>query len=98
MASDSYIVEPTGKHTHTVVFLHGRDSTASEFAPEFFERQAADERYFADIFPTLKWVFPTSDMRNSSRFEADVSQWFDIWSVENPAEKEDIQKQGLKER
>src|SRR3954469_12152976 len=92
-----HIVPPTGEHTHTIMLLHGRDSTATEFAPEFFESQASDDQTLPSLFPTIKWVFPASRLRNSARFNADMSQWFDIWSVENPSEKEDNQILGLRE-
>ena len=34
---NTHAIAPTKEHTHTVIFLHGRDSTAAEFADEFFE-------------------------------------------------------------
>lgn len=85
------------EHTHTIIFLHGRDSLASEFAEEFFESQASDDRTIQEVFPTIKWIFPASRMRKSARFGADMSQWFDIWSVEEPEEKEELQFEGLRE-
>ncbi|KAF8860905.1 alpha/beta-hydrolase [Acephala macrosclerotiorum] len=98
MASTPYIVAPlTNSHTHTIILLHGRDSIASEFASEFFESQASDERTLPEIFPTVKWVFPTSKPRKSARFGGEMPQWFDIWSVEDPKEKEEIQLDGLRE-
>lgn len=94
-----HIVAPRDGHDHTqtIIFLHGRDSTASEFAEEFFESQASDDRTLLDIFPGTRWVFPTAKMRNSARFETPMSQWFDIWSVENPMERSQIQLDGLRE-
>jgi predicted esterase len=41
--------------------------------------------------------FPASKNRNSARFEAPMSQWFDMWSVENHLEKNEIQIDGLRE-
>jgi lysophospholipase-2 len=97
MSQPLHTIPPLEKHTHTIILLHGRDSTALEFAPEFLESQASDDRTLPQIFPTIKWVFPTSQIRNSQRFETGLSQWFDIWSVENPSEKEELQKEGLRE-
>lgn len=74
----SHIVEPAEAHTHTVIFLHGRDSTASEFMPEFFESQASDDSTLPKIFPSFKRVFPTSKVRRSERSDTEMSQWFDI--------------------
>ena len=97
MENVTHIVAPRRDHTHTIILLHGRDSIASEFASEFFESQASDDRTLPEIFPTTRWVFPTSKIRNSARFEAPMSQWFDIWSVENHLEKNEIQIDGLRE-
>jgi lysophospholipase-2 len=94
---NAYVIEPTKKHTHTFILLHGRDSNATEFATEFFESQASDDRTLPEIFPNYKWVLPTSALRNSARFETEMSQWFDMWSVEDPEEQKDLQVQGLKE-
>jgi predicted esterase len=92
-----YVVLPLASHTHTVIFLHGRDSTAVEFAEELFESQASDSRTLCEIFPNIKWVFPNSKLRNSARFEMDMAQWFDIWSVEEPEKRKELQVTGLKE-
>ncbi|TAQ90046.1 hypothetical protein B7494_g1645 [Chlorociboria aeruginascens] len=97
MENTAYIVAPRRDHTQTIILLHGRDSIASEFAEEFFESQASDDRTLLEIFPTTRWVFPTSKIRNSARFNVPMSQWFDIWSVENHLEKNEIQIDGLRE-
>jgi lysophospholipase II len=98
MEITTHVVDPRcTKHTHTVILLHGRDSIASEFADEFFESQASDGRTAPDIFPAIRWVFPSSQLRTSARFETRMSQWFDTWSVEDPSEKEEIQLVGLRE-
>ncbi|KAK8216754.1 hypothetical protein M8818_001717 [Zalaria obscura] len=96
-ADDCYIVAPLASHTHTIILLHGRDSVAKEFADEFFESQASDGRTLPEIFPTIKWVFPSSGTRQSARFDTPMSQWFDIWSVENLSERPELQLQGLRE-
>jgi len=98
MLNSSHIVAPIeGTYTHTIIFLHGRDSIAPEFAEELFESQASDNRTLREKFPTVKWIFPGSKFRDSARFDTQMSQWFDIWSVENPLEREEIQKEGLQE-
>ncbi len=48
-------------------------------------------------FPTTRWVFPASKIRNSARFEAPMSQWLDMWSVENHLEQNEIQIDRLRE-
>ncbi|KAL0940131.1 phospholipase carboxylesterase [Colletotrichum truncatum] len=88
-------------HTHTVIFLHGRDSECQEFADEFFESEATEPagqpRTLGDIFPTFKWVFPGASLIHSERFGVPMSQWFDIWSVESPSERSGLQHAGLVE-
>ncbi|KAK5168813.1 uncharacterized protein LTR77_006122 [Saxophila tyrrhenica] len=90
------IVLPTAEHHHTIIFLHGRGSTAAEFHPELFESQASDGRYLPDIFPHAKWLFPTSGMM-LNRFGDVESQWFDMWTTENPHERFEEQKTALNE-
>lgn len=80
-------LQPTEPHTHTFIFLHGRDSTAAEFMREFFESQASDDRTLPEIFPQVKWVFPTSGIL-PSRYFGDISQWYDMSSTDNPADGE----------
>lgn len=88
---------PTGKHTHTVIFLHGRDSEAAEFAEEVLDEDNSKGENLATTFPTIKWTFPASRKRKSARFQMEISQWFDIWSVEDPSEKAETQMDGLRE-
>ncbi|KAI8949450.1 lysophospholipase II [Xylaria longipes] len=100
MASDTtYTVEPKEAHTHTVIFLHGRDSNCKEFADELFESEASEPldqpRTLQDLFPNIRWVFPSAPSLQSKRFGTDMSQWFDMWSVENPAERPELQHAGL---
>jgi predicted esterase len=92
-----YVVPPRETHTHTVIFLHGRESTASEFAAELLESQASDSRVLLEIFPTIKWVFPNSGTRTSARYNIKELQWFDMWDVKNPQERKDLQMDGLRE-
>lgn len=96
---ESFIVLPRDEHihTHTFIFLHGRDSLAEEFANEYFESQASDDRFFQDIFPTFKWVFPSSKLRASAIFGTEMSQWFDMASVEEPEVRKELQLEGLTE-
>lgn len=97
MASKTYTRLPTVAHTHTIIFLHGRDSDAEEFASELFESQASDGRTLPEVFPSYKWVFPSSGLRKSFRFGTEMNQWFDMWSVEHPEERKEIQLEGLSE-
>jgi len=92
-----HVVTPLHTHTHSIIFLHGRDSTAEEFAGELFESQASDGRFLQEIFPSIRWIFPTSRIRKSARFGVELSQWFDIWACESPQESKDLQVAGIRE-
>ncbi|WYZ33777.1 hypothetical protein EsH8_I_000053 [Colletotrichum jinshuiense] len=97
------------EHTHTIILLHGRDSNCDEFAGEFFESEISEHlagdialegtaphaRTFQGLFPTFKWVFPSALSVLSERFGLEMSQWFDMWSVENPSERPELQSIGL---
>ncbi|KAF2237025.1 phospholipase/carboxylesterase family protein-like protein [Viridothelium virens] len=91
-----HTISPSDSHTHTVIFLHGRDSTAEQFEQELFESQASDGRYLRQIFPQFRWIFPKSQVRPSMRFGEEISQWFDMWSTEDPHAERQIQLDGLR--
>ncbi len=107
MASNAFIHPPAQghQHTHTIIFLHGSDSHAGEFASELFESEASVSRATAQhdqqsqtltaLFPTIRWVFPVAPILRSQRFDTDLSQWFEIWAVEDPDERSQIQHDGL---
>lgn len=107
------VVHPlSGNHTHTVIFLHGREDFGSDLAQKFFHSRSSDGRYMAEIFPTIKRVFPTSRLRCSAKrhFESSsssfsdsldseeiISQWFDIWDINAPEYMQELMVQGLRE-
>jgi lysophospholipase-2 len=63
------IVAPQGdKHTHTVIFMHGREDCGTWFAQDFFDLKSSDGRTLAEIFPSIRWVFPTAKRRFSARY------------------------------
>ncbi|KAF1984131.1 alpha/beta-hydrolase [Aulographum hederae CBS 113979] len=90
-----FVLSPASSHTHTVIFLHGKNNTASEFAEEIFESQASDDRTLPEIFHSIKWVFPSSGRSPCARFGGEEPQWFDVWSVQDPEEREEMQAAGL---
>lgn len=116
MASESVpsttttFVEPLGNHTHTVIFLHGREDFGSDLAQYFFDSKDSDNKSLADLFPTIRWVFPTAKLRYCARREFEfgsfaealkgeeiLSQWFDVWNLEEPEEKSELMLPGLRE-
>lgn len=100
MSDRPYVVGPAdgNRHSHTVILLHGRDSAAEEFASEFCECEITGtqaDRTLPAILPTIRWVFPQAKDLPSERFGTNMSQWFDMWSVEEPQERSEIQVPGL---
>ncbi|KAF4552883.1 Phospholipase/Carboxylesterase-like protein 3 [Elsinoe fawcettii] len=91
----THTVAPLAEHTHTIIFLHGRDSTATEFAAEIFESQGSDDLTLQQALPGVKWVFPSAPVTASARFGCDMSQWFDTWDVQKPEERWEEQVEGL---
>ncbi|KXH29637.1 phospholipase/Carboxylesterase [Colletotrichum salicis] len=100
MEFTTHYIEPRAAHTHTVVFLHGRDSIRDEFADELFESEASEPANqpstLPNLLPSIRWVFPGAALLPSKRFGTEMSQWFDAWSLENPEEQAGIQEAGLR--
>ncbi|KAK7448559.1 phospholipase/Carboxylesterase [Colletotrichum acutatum] len=100
MSFTTHYIEPRATHTHTIIFLHGRDSTNNDFATELFESEASEPanqpRTLPDLLPSIRWVFPGAALLPSKRFGTEMSQWFDVWSLENPEEQAGIQEAGLR--
>ncbi|EGE08929.1 hypothetical protein TEQG_07884 [Trichophyton equinum CBS 127.97] len=92
-----HIVEPKSAHTHSAILLHGRASNGAEFAEEFFDSHTSEKKNLPAHFPGCRWVFPTSRERWSVVFEENMTAWFDIYSLANISEKQDLQVEGLKE-
>ncbi|OAK98229.1 alpha/beta-hydrolase [Phaeosphaeriaceae sp. SRC1lsM3a] len=98
MSKHIHIVEPRDTHTHTIILLHGRGSNATEFASEFFESQASDDKFLGQIFPTYKWVFPCAALRHAQIEGEELHQWFDMECVQKPYQDPDkLQTVGLRE-
>ncbi|KAF2725391.1 acyl-protein thioesterase [Polychaeton citri CBS 116435] len=85
----------THTHTHTFILLHGRDSTGKDFRAEFLESETSGSRTLPSIFPSVRWVFPSSQLLHSARFDAPLTQWFDMWATESPNERCDEQVEQL---
>ncbi|KAK0671346.1 putative acyl-protein thioesterase [Cercophora samala] len=91
-------IPPTVAHTHTVIFLHGRGDTAKNFMHSFQQWRDSESRSLVELFPSVRWVFPQSELRSPARFPgARMSQWFDTWDIANLQEKEELQIEGLKQ-
>ncbi|KAK3944372.1 acyl-protein thioesterase [Diplogelasinospora grovesii] len=85
-------------HTHTVVFLHGRGSTAVNFSNDLSLSRDSKGYTLTDLFPTVRWIFPQANISPCvTRPGERISQWFDVWDATNLADHEELQAEGLKE-
>lgn len=84
-------------HSHTVILLHGRGSDGEEFAEEFFSSVTSNGKSLASCLPSYRWVFPTSRDRWTTRFEEEMCSWFDAYSLDDIQERQELQKDGLRE-
>lgn len=84
---------PGQKHSHTVVFLHGRGDNAPHFCESLQYSRDSRGRTLSDAFPSFRWVFPQAPSRKPGEW----NQWFDVWNVKNFAENENLQAEGLRE-
>ncbi|KAF2257076.1 alpha/beta-hydrolase [Trematosphaeria pertusa] len=95
-----YIVEPeTGyPHTHTVILLHGRSSTAQEFATDIFSlKTSTPDQKWRSTFPGIRWVFPDAGQRWCTPFKEERSAWFDTYSLDDLSMRQDLQVSGLRD-
>ncbi|KAN0083905.1 Alpha/Beta hydrolase fold [Elaphomyces granulatus] len=85
------------EHTATVILLHERGSNGSELASDLAEaRTSAGKTVFAH-FLSVRWVFPSARPRWSDQFRKEISEWFDLPSVEDPDQDGQKQLPGLQE-
>jgi predicted esterase len=99
---DSYpaplIIAPlSGAHKQTIIILHGRGSNAEKFGPELLASSIPGYGSLPAAFPDTKFIFPTASFRRATIYKRSrITQWFDNWSLSNPAEREELQIKGLK--
>ncbi|KAF9890389.1 hypothetical protein FE257_006057 [Aspergillus nanangensis] len=84
-------------HTHTIILLHGRGSDGVEFADELFSSTTSKLQDLPACLPNWRWVFPTSRVRRDTRFQEDMTAWFDAYSLTDTQERQELQIDGLKE-
>lgn len=76
--SETFVLEPTSSHTHTIILLHGLGSNGQDFASELFESQDSSGRTLDEIFPGYRWVFPSAKSSFSEKFQEHMNQWYEI--------------------
>lgn len=91
------VIEPQAFHTHTAIMLHGRASSGPEFAQNLASCKSSSGQSLASHFPGWRWVFPSACTRWSPQFEQDLRDWFDVWSLSDPNERQDFQVESLRD-
>jgi predicted esterase len=85
------------QHTHTFILLHGLGSNGEKFGSELLRTGISSEgRTLRDVFPGAKFIFPTAKWRRSSTFNRTLlTQWFDVYSLDDRSLRQDVQIEGL---
>ncbi|KAI1121246.1 phospholipase/carboxylesterase family protein [Nemania abortiva] len=84
------------RHTHTVIFLHGRWFSAHGLSEQIWDSHDHRGQSLQHIFPSVKWVFPQAREVHIERLQQTAQQWFDIWDARKPDERRELQIPGLK--
>ncbi|KAI4868589.1 acyl-protein thioesterase [Hypoxylon rubiginosum] len=94
-----FLVEPTSKHSHSFILLHGLSSNGENFGTEFLETGVTSTgKKLPQLLPGARWIFPTAKRRRSTAFgRAMLTQWFDIVRLPDPDYRKETQLQGLSE-
>ncbi|KAI0906433.1 Phospholipase/carboxylesterase [Ustulina deusta] len=85
------------QHTHTVIFLHGRSSSARELSQQLWETHDRRGESVQHIFPSVKWIFPQADEVYVERLQQYLREWSDLWDTRNPDERPELQIPGLRD-
>ncbi|MCJ1400664.1 hypothetical protein MMC11_003872 [Xylographa trunciseda] len=95
---DPLVYPAKSDHTHTLIFLHGRGDTALNFGPQFMNSEHSSGQLLQDLLPGVKFIFPTAKRRRmAGSNRCTISQWFDIVSLHDTANREEVQIEGLRE-
>ncbi|KAF2651976.1 alpha/beta-hydrolase [Lophiostoma macrostomum CBS 122681] len=95
----SYIVEPQPghSHSHTIILLHGRSSTAEVYASDLFALKTTDlAKNLPSHFPNFRWVFPDAGERWCIAYKEERSAWCHTYSLQDMSLRQDLQVQGLR--
>ncbi|KAK8043484.1 hypothetical protein PG993_005914 [Apiospora rasikravindrae] len=94
-----FIIEPSLRHTHSLILLHGLGSNGHKFGQELTETAiCSNGQAITEALPNVRFIFPTAKRRRSSAFgRSMLTQWFDIASLDDPSYRSHTQIQGIEE-
>ncbi|OIW23854.1 phospholipase/carboxylesterase [Coniochaeta ligniaria NRRL 30616] len=94
-----FIVEPSGAHTHSLIFLHGFGSNGETFGRVLLDSGMTSKGLrLPQLLPGARFIFPTSRRRRSTAFSRSMlTMWFDKARMDDPSYRKDLQLQGLEE-
>lgn len=82
--------------SHTIILLHGRHGDGEALREDLLVSERDSENYsLAEMFPSVKWVFPSSPDGYCSRQNITTQQWFDLWDLQEPWARGNLQFPGL---
>ncbi|KAI0506510.1 Phospholipase/carboxylesterase [Xylaria bambusicola] len=85
------------EHTHTIIYLHGHSSSAHILSQQLWETRDCRGESVQHIFPSVKWVFPQANEIFVTRLDQTMREWFDVVDIQNPDERRELQRPGLKD-
>ncbi|KAI9858262.1 MAG: hypothetical protein M1813_007536 [Trichoglossum hirsutum] len=93
---EPWVIHPTAPHTHTFIILHGRGDTGWMFAQGFLGSSTSSGLTLPEVFPGMKFICPSAAPSQAHRLQRVVNQWFDVRTLVDPSEGEEVQMPGLR--
>ena len=86
-------------HQQTIILLHGRGDTADQFSAFLLLTTVPEFQSLQEALPHARFVFLCAPPRPVAQLGNEISkhQWYDLWSLTRPEEKEELMKAGLHE-
>ena len=96
---DPLFIGPRASHARSMIILHGRGDNAYSFAKGLMSVTVPTAYHTLDeMFPDTKFIFPTAKRRPAVGVSnMKIEQWFDIYSLKDPDEHQNLQYDGLRE-
>src|SRR6187402_828492 len=95
---------PLKEHRHTFIILHGRESSAEQFAHALLSSTTTKNATLQSLFPHAKLIFPSAlisqptvfkEVQSKSSRPLLIHQWFDTWFLPDYPSREYLPIDGL---